>query len=292
MARRLRVAHLGTGRTGSLVLRLLLGTAGVDLVGHYVHSPNKAGRDSGELVDLPPSGVTAIGDFDALLALDADCVTYLATASGRRLDEVVDQHCALLASGKNVVTTALGELVNRVGLGEGVLQRLTQACETGGTSLLAAGIAPGFAMDVLPVHLATLTAAPQRVTVCERILCGSYRVPGFFAALGFGTTPAVDAQAYLPGTGAKMFGSSIRVIANALGWQVDQIRDRKHVAVVHHDFYCAAGDVPAGTIASVRITAEGMVAGVPRSPSRRSGRCATTSSTTGTRCRPANRPRG
>lgn len=264
VTRTLRVAHIGTGRTGSLVLRLLLATPGVALVGHYVHSPEKAGRDSGELVDVAPAGVSATADFDAFAGSAADCVTYLAATTGRAMSDVVDEHCALLATGKNVVTTALGDLVHPAALGENALTALTDACHRGGTSLLAAGIAPGFATDALPVEVATLTANPTKVTVSERILCGSYRVPGFFSALGFGTTPAVDAQAYRPGTGAKMFGPSIMTIADGLGWQVDHVRDRKHVAVSHRDFSCAAGDVPAGTIVSVRLIAEGLVDGEPR----------------------------
>ena len=90
------------------------------------------------------------------------------------------------------------------------------------------------------------------------------RGAGFFAALGFGTTPEADAQAYRPGTGAAMFGSPIRLMAQGLGWSLDEIRDRKDVAVARSDFSCPAGDVPAGTIISVRIVAEGIVDGEPR----------------------------
>lgn len=84
------------------------------------------------------------------------------------------------------------------------------------------------------------------------------------AALGFSTTPEFDAQAHRPGTGAQMFGSPIRLMADGLGWTLDEIRDRKDVTVARRDFSCPAGEVAAGTIASVRVTAEGLVAGEPR----------------------------
>jgi hypothetical protein len=263
MPHRLRVAHIGTGRTGRVVLRLILRTAGLDLVGQFVHSPDKVGRDSGELVGEPATGVLATDDFDAFLSVGADCVVYAATGAGRAMDEVVDQLCAILSSGKNVVTT-IGELIHPPELGTAPLAKLQTACEVGRASLLAAGIAPGFAMDVLPVQVATLCDAPTKVTVSERILCGTYSVPGFFALLGFGTTPADDAQAYRPGTGAKMFGSPIQVMAHGLGWSLDEIRDRKDVAVARSDYSCPAGDVRAGTIISVRVTAEGIVDGAVR----------------------------
>jgi hypothetical protein len=104
MTHALRVAHVGSGRTGRIVLRLILHTPVLELVSQYVHSPNKVGRDSGELIGEPPTGILTTQDFDAFLASDADCVTYLATGMGRAVDDVVDQHCAILASGKNIVT--------------------------------------------------------------------------------------------------------------------------------------------------------------------------------------------
>jgi|SRR5271166_1180187 len=82
--------------------------------------------------------------------------------------------------------------------------------------------------------------------------------------LCFGTTPAVDAQAYRPGTGVALFGSPIRLMAHGLGWHLDELRDRKDVAIARSDYSCPAGEVPAGTIISVRITAEGIVNGEPR----------------------------
>ena len=48
----------------------------LELVGCWVHSPDKAGRDVGELCGLGPIGVRATYDVEALLALDADCVIY------------------------------------------------------------------------------------------------------------------------------------------------------------------------------------------------------------------------
>jgi hypothetical protein len=61
-----------------------------------------------------------------------------------------------------------------------------------------------------------------------------------------------------------MFGSSIELMANGLGWTLDEIRDRKEVAVAPKDYSFQAGDVPAETIVSVRIIAEGIVDGESR----------------------------
>lgn len=107
MAAAFRVAHVGTGYTGMTVLRHILRSPRLKLVGQLVHSPDKVGRDSGELAGGQAAGVLATDRFDDFLALDADCVTYCATVSARDISEVFDQLCAILASGKNVVMSSL-----------------------------------------------------------------------------------------------------------------------------------------------------------------------------------------
>ena len=90
MGNKYRVAHVGTGYTGSIALRQVLRSPRLELVGHLVHSPEKVGRDSGELVGGPAVGVEAVDSFEDFLALDADCVSYFATISGRDGDDVID----------------------------------------------------------------------------------------------------------------------------------------------------------------------------------------------------------
>lgn len=82
--RQLRVGHFGTGHTGKIALAQLLRSPQLTLSGHLVHSPDKAGRDSGEIIGLAPVGVLATDDIDAFLAHDCDCVTYLGNVSGAR----------------------------------------------------------------------------------------------------------------------------------------------------------------------------------------------------------------
>ena len=88
-------------------------------------------------------GIAAIDSFKDFLALDADCVTYLATDSGRDIGEVIDQLCAILAS-RNAVTT-IPRLVYPPSLDEASLTKLQSECATGNSSFF--GIAPGFTTD-------------------------------------------------------------------------------------------------------------------------------------------------
>src|SRR5687768_12224258 len=55
----LRVIEWSTGHVGIHALRGIIRHPDLELVGLWVHSPDKAGRDAGDLCDLPPTGVLA-----------------------------------------------------------------------------------------------------------------------------------------------------------------------------------------------------------------------------------------
>lgn len=259
-----RVAHVGTGYTGSMALRKILRSSRFELVAHLVHSRDKVGRDSGDLVGEAAVGVEAVGSLEDFVAVDADCVTYFATASGRDSNEIVDHLCAFLASGKNVVTPSFFAAFHPPSLDGFARERLEDACLRGNSSLFAAGIAPGFTSDILAVHAASMTDQPTKVTIQERIPCGAYRVPGFFAMLGFGRTPEQDAEVYPAGAMVGHIAPPLRLVAQGLGWTVDEVREYRDVAVANRRYTFDAGEIPSGTIASVRMRFEGIVNGQPR----------------------------
>jgi hypothetical protein len=114
---------------------------GLELVGCYAWSPEKVGRDVGELCGLEPLVVTATHDKDALLAQDPDCVVY--NPMWPSIDELVQ----LLEAGVDVVTTAAFINGRRLGPDR---DRLVAACERGGSSIFGTGVSPGFAELVRP----------------------------------------------------------------------------------------------------------------------------------------------
>ena len=98
-----RVIQWGTGAVGVETLAATLDDRpDLELVGVRVYSDAKDGADVGELLGRAPIGVRATTDVQTILDLEADCVVY--TPRITNLDDV----CALLAGGKNVVTTAIG----------------------------------------------------------------------------------------------------------------------------------------------------------------------------------------
>jgi 2,4-diaminopentanoate dehydrogenase len=92
-----RVIQWATGAMGRATLRTVIDHPDTELVGVFTYSPDKAGRDAGELAGRPPTGVLATSDLDTLLALDADVVVHAGML--KPYAEHVDDYVALLASG-------------------------------------------------------------------------------------------------------------------------------------------------------------------------------------------------
>jgi hypothetical protein len=246
-----------------MVLAQLLRSPHLKLTGHLVHSPDKVGRDSGDIVGVGPVGVLATDDIAEFLALDCDCVTYLPAAVGRHPDDVTNQLCAILAAGRNVITADV-RMAFPGSLDDATLTKLRAACDRGGSSFLGTGIAPGFATDVLPIHLASLTNEPTSIRVEERLPSGTFTGLSFFAQFGFGRTPEQDAQIYQRGAMIPHMATPLALVADALGWTLDEIIEFRDIAVADRDYTFPAGSIAAGTIASVRMRFEAVIAGEPR----------------------------
>ena len=155
-----RIIQWGTGSVGKHALRTIVERPDYELVGLRVYNPDKVGKDAGELLGREPLGVRATDDVEEILALDADCVCY--SALGSTLDDKegpLDDICRLLASGKNVVSSAVEYHayfrpdLQLKGAGENAEARLRAACEQGGSTFFHVGINPGFAMDFWPTGL-------------------------------------------------------------------------------------------------------------------------------------------
>ena len=94
----LRVVQWATGGVGVAAIKGVLEHPDLELVGCWVHSEDKAGKDVGSIIEGEPLGVTATNSVDEILALDADAVIYAPLLAD------TDEVAALLRSGKNVVT--------------------------------------------------------------------------------------------------------------------------------------------------------------------------------------------
>ena len=57
----IRVFQVATGNVGSEMIKRIADQPDLELIGVHCYSPDKVGRDAGELAGLAPNGVTATG---------------------------------------------------------------------------------------------------------------------------------------------------------------------------------------------------------------------------------------
>jgi 4-hydroxy-tetrahydrodipicolinate reductase len=265
---RVRVVQWATGNIGTKSLRAVIEHPRLELVGLFVYSDDKVGRDAGELCGLPATGVAATRDIDDIVALEPDCVLYMP----RQCD--VDDVCRLLESGANIVTTR-GEFHHPASLDDATRDRVEAACARGATSIHSTGSSPGFVTEALPIVLLSLQRSLDSVTIDEFADLSTRDSPDLlFTIMGFGKAPEkFDARRWAHGAAA--FGPSLRALADAIGAPLDDVQSSGEVAVAPRDVEIAAGTVPEGTVAAQRMVVTGTRRGRPLLTFRANWYCAT-----------------
>ena len=258
-----RVIQWSTGNVGRFALRCIVGHPELELVGLWVHGAAKAGKDAGELCGLAPVGVRATNDADALLALDADCVCYTATADLRPF-EALEDVCRILAAGKDVVSSSIVPLVHPRSFLPELRDRLADACRRGGTSFFTSGIDPGFANDLLPLVLSGLSERWDEIRILEIINYATYDQPQvLFETMGFGKPLDHTSLLLAPGSLTFAWGGTVRLLAEALGVELETIRETHERRPATRPIRIGAHTVQPGTMAALRFEVQGIVDGRP-----------------------------
>ena len=240
--RKYRVIQWATGVVGSAALKHFIANPVIELVGVYVTNPDKVGKDAGDLVGMPKTGVLATGDVDAILAMQADCVLFAPSM----MTPPIDMVCALLESGKNVISPAGPFLPNTFLPDE--TARIEAACAKGNSSFHGCGIHPGFSGDILPITLLRLMDRVDCVEVSEII--DKVRNPMIYTEImGFGANPEeLLANPRRSPETYKHFYSSISMVAQALGKEIEKVTVKFEVATALKDITHQFGEVKAGTV--------------------------------------------
>ncbi|MCC5581250.1 dihydrodipicolinate reductase [Microtetraspora sp. AC03309] len=263
----LRVVQWATGAVGGYALRDVISRPDLELAGVLVYDPDKVGLDAGELVGLGSTGIACTDDVDRVLALDADCVLHMplpAAYFGGDPATDVEVVCALLASGKNVITTT--GFVYPQAYGPGLVDRLESACARGGTSLHGTGINPGFMSDLLPLALSGLSCRLDHIYVRESSDFRGHPSRQIVTDLiGFTRAPKDYAGAVRPFRAFQraLFSESVQLVAHALGVRLDEVEETDEYELAVDEFEIAAGVVRPGTVCASRWVFSGLVRGRP-----------------------------
>ncbi|MGV0794656.1 NAD(P)H-dependent amine dehydrogenase family protein [Mycolicibacterium sp. XJ1819] len=246
-----RVVQWTTGNVGKSSITAIANHPHLDLVGLYAWSPDKVGRDAGELAGIAPLGVAASNDVEALLATKPDVVVY----NPMWID--VDELVKILSAGINVVSSA--SFITGHNL-EAARDRIEQACQAGGSSIFGSGVSPGFA-ELLAIVAASACDRIDKITISESADTTLYDSPDTERPVGFGT--AIDDPGLTPmaAKGTAIFAEAVRLVADAIGVTLDEIKCVPEYAQTTEDLKMASWTIPAGHVAGVYASWQGIANG-------------------------------
>jgi hypothetical protein len=242
-----RVIQWATGAVGTAQLREVIDRPDLELVGLYAYSPAKVGVDAGTLVGRPPTGVLATNDASEIVGVDADVVLHAASKAfpdNTNTDDIV----ALLASGKNVITTTSYNHLPTFGADAD--ERIQRACGEGGTRFHAAGEHPGFMFERLATSVTALSQRVDKITVQEYVDCRAVSAREMLVDLmGMGKRPhEITADSAMFRAISSQYEQSLAATADVLGLRFDEIRRQVQTATLPHDVEVACGTLPAGSV--------------------------------------------
>jgi hypothetical protein len=148
------------------------------------------------------------------------------------------------------------------GFDPAVTERLNAACKKGQSSLFASGIEPGFAGDIFPATLLTMSQEVKSVRAQEIFNYADYPVAFVMTEVfGFGKSPDFKPLITAGGMMTAMWGPSIQMVAHAIGAQINEMRETFEAAVTDKKVDVAWGTIEPGTIGAVRFETIGVING-------------------------------
>lgn len=257
-----RVIQWATGSMGKTCLRAVIDHPDLDLVGLFVYSEAKAGRDAGEIARRGPTGVAATRSVGEILALDADVVIH-----APRIQFPYSHHngdiCRLLASGKNVIT------INGHGFpayhGSAYAAAFAEACREGNSTFFSTGLNPGFVVEKIAAAATGICTRLDSIEIREVFdvsgapdhdyvfhVCGMGSDPERFNAAGSGPVAELI-------TG--MYAEVVALLAYRMGMNLERVEPDHRVVVAPGDIPARAGTVRAGRVAATCWRWHGIVEG-------------------------------
>jgi hypothetical protein len=213
---------------GATAIRSAVAFPGLRLSGVITSSPDKDGKDAATFARLDSeTRVSATVDVDAALA-GCDAVAYMASGDIRPDEAVTDiERC--LRAGKHVVTPSLYSLYDPRSAPPEWVERLTQAAEEGGATLLVSGVDPGWGNDALAVIAAGLCTRIRSIHCQEIFDYSTYDQPyAVKVSCGFGRPMGREdpvPMMLLPSIPTMVWGGNIRLIGRGLGLEIDEITE-------------------------------------------------------------------
>ena len=258
----LRVVCVGLGPIGRAIAKGLLDKKGIKIVGAVDIAPDLIGKDLGEVLELDKKlGVTVRDDLDKLLDEVKADIAVIATKS--YLTDVYPQIESCVKHCVNVISTC-EELSYPYYRYPELSAKIDKLAKDHGVTVLGTGINPGYLMDTLPIVLTGACTKVDSIKVIRMMDSKKRRIP-YQKKIGTGLSPEefkkmIEEKKI---TGHVGLTESIAMIAAALGWKLDEIKEFPPEPVIADREVQAYVTVKPGQVAGLKSVAHGIKDGKP-----------------------------
>jgi 4-hydroxy-tetrahydrodipicolinate reductase len=179
-----------------------------------------------------------------------------------RLEEALADLEKFLRAGINVVSSGPVFLQYPSGPAEAMAEGVQRAAIDGGASIYVNGIDPGFANDVLPLVVTSISERIEQVRCMEILNYSTYNQRMIvFDVIGFGKPMDHVPMLLEPGILTMAWGSVLHQIAAGLGVEIAEIEEFYERRPATETFDIDSGTIDEGTVAGLRFELRGKVDG-------------------------------
>lgn len=250
----IKVIMWGLGAMGSGMANYLLEKKGFQIVGAIDKDPGKISVDVGEIVGKEPIGVKCSDNEDEVLNVPADIIL-IATSSF--VQDVLPQVEKAAKKGLNIISIA-EEMAYPWAQEPELSEKMEQLAKENNVTIMGTGINPGFILDLLVIALTGACARVDKIKAA-RVNDLSPFGPTVMQTQGVGTTPEEFEKGVADGSivGHVGFPESIKMIADAIGWELDEIEENRKPIISNVDRETPHVQVKAGMVAGCNHVAWG-----------------------------------
>ena len=257
------VIQFGLGPIGLESLKLAAEQSWLEILGGVDIDPAKAGKTLAEL-----TGVAALGGANVFPSLDAlfaavgvpDVVLHTAgssaAASFAQMKPALERGISVASTCEELIFPALKT--------PDLARDYDDLCRRTGARIAGTGVNPGFVMDILPICLTGVSREVTSIYV-ERVVNASTRRQPLQAKIGSGQNPDDFRAKFAAGkAGHAGFQQSVALLAHAMGWRLDEIRETCEPVVATSRVVTKFFAVAAGQSLGIHQKCIGLVAGETR----------------------------
>lgn len=255
----IKVVQFGLGPIGLESIKLAATHAGIEVVGGIDIDPQKIGQSLTALTGVPGlEHARVFSSFAELFkAITPDVVLHTASSSAA---STLAHVRPMLERGLCVVSTCEELIFPALKTAE-LAAEYDALCRQTGARIVATGVNPGFVMDVLPL---CLTGVSREVTgiYVERVVDAATRRQSLQNKIGSGQRPSDFRAKFAAGkAGHAGFQQSLALLAHAVGWRLDELRETCEPIVAQQRIVTKFYDVLPGLSCGIHQRCIGLVGG-------------------------------